>query len=128
MEKPARLSPSEPEAGESQRSRAASSGSHHWLVSPPESKGSGPSQQGANRTETGGNLPGSPPSTERRWKTSTGLEQDWLGRKAAVPAMAECRSSRTGTGGDPSGLTFDQVTAIDPVAESPSAPGGKCPS
>ena len=104
----------------------------HWLASLRasllESEGSGPSQQGANRTETGGNLPGSLPSTERRWKTSTGWEQDLFRRKAAVLATAESRSSRTGTGGSPSGFTFDKVTAMDPVAESPSTPGGKCPS
>ena len=46
--------------------------------------GIGPSQPGANSTETGGILPGSLPSTERQWKTSARWELGWLERKAAV--------------------------------------------
>ncbi|CAL8253863.1 unnamed protein product [Boreogadus saida] len=61
---------------------------------------------------------------ELRWKMSTGWEQDLFDGKAAVLATAEGRSIRTGTGGDSYGFTFDQVTAMDPVAESPSTLAG----
>ncbi|CAL8258601.1 unnamed protein product [Arctogadus glacialis] len=65
---------------------------------------------------------------ELRWKMSTGWEQDLFDGKAAVLATAEGRSIRIGTGGDSYGFTFDQVTAMDPVAESPSTLAGRCPS
>ncbi|CAL8302230.1 unnamed protein product [Gadus morhua 'NCC'] len=55
---------------------------------------------------------------------STGWEQDLFDVKAAVLARAEGRSIPTGTGGDSYGFTFDQVTALDPVAQSPSTLAG----
>ena len=59
---------------------------------------------------------------------STGWEQDWFDGKAAVLATAEGRSIRTGTGGDSYRFAFDQVTAMEPVAESLSTLAGRCPS
>ena len=70
---------------------------------------------------------GEVPSAEG-WKMSTGWEQDLFDVKAAVLARAEGRSIPTGTGGDSYGFTFDQVTALDPVAQSPSTLAGRCPS